>query len=121
MEPALGLLRAPPGQGTARAGCRTEGVAAMAAEVAAALAASVAAATVVLELRGRRRRRAATAVGKLRANEAMGTRAAEALPLALTAALATAKRKRSTGRKNRLAAAAAVGLVKGGYQLTGSP
>ena len=52
---------------------------------------------------------------------AMRTRAAEALPLALTAALATAKRKRSTGRKNRLAAAAAMGLVKGGYQLTGSP
>ena len=34
---------------------------------------------------------------------AMGTRAAEALPLALAAALATAKRKRSTGRENRLA------------------
>ena len=58
------------------------------------------------------------------AEAAMGTRAAEALPLALTATLATAKRKRRTGRKNRLAAAAAaaaVGLVKGGYQLTGSP
>ena len=47
-----------------------EGLAAMAAEVAATLAASVAAATVVLELRGRRRRRAATAVGTMRENDA---------------------------------------------------
>ena len=37
---------------------------------------------------------------------AMGTRAAEALPLALAAALETAKRKRSTGRENRGATAA---------------
>ena len=33
----------------------------------------------------------------------MGTQAAEAMPLALAAALATAKRKRRTGRENRLA------------------
>ena len=42
----------------------------MEAEAAATLAASVAAETVVLELRGRRRRRAATAVGTMRANDA---------------------------------------------------
>ena len=46
----------------------TEGVAAMAAEEAATLAAWVAAAAVVLELRGRRR--AATAVGTMRTNDA---------------------------------------------------
>ena len=37
----------------------------------------------------------------------MGTRAAEALPLALAAALGTAKRKRITRRENRGAVAAA--------------
>ena len=41
-----------------------------------------------------------------RVAEAVGTRAAEALPTAFAAALATAKRKRSTGRENRGAAAA---------------
>ena len=56
-------------------------------------------------------------------SEAVGTRAAEAMPLALAAALATATRKRSTGndggrvakgyRRHRPGPMVVAGLVKG--------